>query len=148
MDSSVFNPESQGCTNYMKTLYTCSSGIYYQHIVPSGITHHLEDVRMTAHEYVRAVMVYKLSSLRIISIRVTAHMGHQDLHGFTFEESVLRMLETKVMVITIACNTYQRLKFRYFRRQVHSTAEITGMPYLVYRLQKVAELTVEYTVSV
>jgi hypothetical protein len=75
-------------------------------------------------------------------------MGHQDLHPFALKETVQRMDEPEVMIVTIACYSYQRLEASDLSSQVHSSPEISSMPDLIYRCEEFLELSVEYAMSV
>lgn len=54
----ILQLESEGGTYHMEALDTGSTWIYRQH-VPFVIAHHLEDVRMSAHENIRTIPVYE-----------------------------------------------------------------------------------------
>lgn len=126
----------------MKPLNSSSSGIDYQHI-PLGITHDLQDMGMSAYEYIRPVFVYQLSRPRIITARIASDMGHEHLHAFAFEETMERVDEAKVVIVAIAGYTDQRLELRNLFRQIHTSPEISRMPDLIDRRKKLLELRVE-----
>lgn len=144
---SFINVKPQSRPDKVKALYAGSTGIHYQH-VPFRITHHLQDMRMTAYEYIGTIPVYQDTCLYVISPRITSYMGHKNLHPLAFKETVQRVYETKVVVIAIAGNTDNRLEGGQLFSQVHASAEITGMPYLVHRLKKLAELPAEYAMRI
>jgi hypothetical protein len=132
----------------MKALDSRSAWIDYQHVVSLRITNHFQNMRMAAYEYVRFIPVYQLTGTRVISARISAHMGHQDLHPFALEESMERMLETQGMIVAVAGHAHQRLERSNLCSQVHSPSEVTGMPYLVDRLKEFLEPSVEHTVRI
>ena len=148
MNFSIFYLEPQCRADYMEALDACSTGIEDQHIVTSGIADHLQDMRMSADKYVRPVCIDELSGSRIISSRVPADMGHQDLHPFAFEEAVERMIETQGVVVAVSRHSDQRLEARYLRSRIHASAEVSGMPYLVDRFKERLEPVVEDPMSI
>ena len=111
--------------------------------VPFRVTHDLQNVRMSADEDVGTVCVDQLSCPRIISARITAHMGHQDLHPLTLEDPVEGVFETQVVVVAVACHPHEGLEPRDLRGKVHPAPEIAGMPYLVHRLQESLDAVVK-----
>lgn len=142
MDPAIVNMESQRSPDYMKALNACSSRIDDQHI-PFRVTDDFQDMGMPAHEYIRLITVYEFTGSWIISARIASDVGHQDLHAFAFEEAVKRMDETKFMVITVSGNACKRLESCNLLRQLHSPAEVTGMPDPVHRFEELTELRVE-----
>ena len=148
MDFTLFYLESESCADYMETLDSGSTRVQDKHSSASGIPHDLEDMRMAADEYVGTILIYQLTGLGIIPSRIPAHMGHKDLHAFALEETVERMFEAKGVIVTVACDSYQRLELRDFLRQAHASSEISGMPYLVDRLKEGLETVVEDTMGV
>jgi hypothetical protein len=75
-------------------------------------------------------------------------MGHKHLQPFTFEEPVDRMCVAEIEVVAISRHPYKRLEGGNLLRQFHTSAEITGVPYLVHRLKEITELLVEHTVGI
>ena len=106
----IFNLESERCTNNMKPLNPGSSGIDYQHVIAFRIANHLKNMRMSAYEDIRSVTIYKLSCTRIISPGISADMSHKDLHALALEEAMEGMFEAESMVVAVSSNTYQRLE--------------------------------------
>ena len=147
MDVPALNLEPQSRPYDMESLDSSSAGIDYQHIA-AGITHDLQDMRMTAHKDVRPVFVYQRFGTGVIPPGVPADMGHQDLHALAFEEAVERVFETQVMVVAVARNAHQRLEGGYFLCHIHPPSEISGMPYLVDRLEELPELRVKDSVGI
>ncbi len=148
MDSAVFYPEPEGSTDNMEALDTGSTWIEHKHIPSFNITDNLQDMRMAADEDIGSVTVDELSCARIISPRIPTYMSHKDLHALALEETMQGMVETKVMIITVASYTDQRLELRYFRRQIHTSAEIAGMPDLIDRFKEFLEAGVKHSVGV
>ena len=148
MDFTLFYLESESCADYMESLDSCCTRIKHKHSSASGIPHDLEDMRMTADEYVGTILIYQLTGLGIIPSRIPAHMGHKDLHAFALEETVERMFEPKGVVVAVAGDSDQRLELRDFGGHVHAAAEISGVPYLVDRLKESLETVVEDTMGV
>jgi hypothetical protein len=103
---------------------------------------------MAAYEYVGTILIYQLTGLGIIPSRISAHMGHKDLHAFALEETVERMFEPKGVIVAVAGDSDQRLELRDFGGHVHAAAEISGVPYLVDRLKESLETVVEDTMGV
>lgn len=131
----------------MKALNSCCSGIDYKHI-SLGITHDLQDMGMTAYEYIRLVFVDQLARPRIITSGIAADMRHQHLHALTFEEAVERVFEAQVMVVAVSCDSQKRFEPRYLGGHFHAAAEIPRMPYLVDRLQEFPDAGVENSVGI
>ena len=142
MDSTLVYMESQRCPDYMEALDPCSSGIDHKHITLC-VTHHLQDMRMTAHEYIRVIAVYQFTGTHIITSGIAAHMSHEHLYSFTFEESVKRMVIAERLVVTVAGYAYKRLEGGHAGRQIHASAEVSGVPDLVNRPEELLELRVE-----
>jgi hypothetical protein len=148
MDFTLFYLESKSCAVYMESLDSCCTRIKHKHSSAGGIPHDLEDMRMTADEYVGTILIYQLTGLGIIPSRIPAHMGHKDLHAFALEETVERMFEAKGVIVAVAGDSDQRLELRDFGGHVHAAAEISGMPYLIDRLKECLETVVEDTMGV
>jgi hypothetical protein len=147
MYPAVLDMKTKSCPYYMKTLYTGRPGIYYQHIA-LGIPYNLKDMRMSAHKDIRFMFLYQFDSPAVISSRIASHMSHKNLQAFAFKETEQRVLIPQSMIIAIASDTLERLECRQFLSQRHAPAEITGMPQLIHRLQKIPERLVEYPMSV
>lgn len=140
--------EAQSCPDNMKSLNASRSGIHHQHATAPGITHDLKYMGMSAHKKIRTIAFNKFSRTHVIPARIAAHMCHKYLDSLTLEETMKRMFETESMIIAVACNAHKRLELCNFLSKFHPTPEIPGMPYLVHRLQKFAELPVKYTMCV
>lgn len=148
MDFTLFYLESEGCADYMESLDSGSTRVQDKHSSAGRIPHDLEDMRMAADKYVGMILIYQLAGLGVISSRISAHMGHKDLHAFALEETVERMFEAKGVVVAVAGDSDQRLELRDFGGHVHAAAEISGVPYLVDRLKECLETVVEDTMGV
>ena len=135
MDVPALNLEPQSRPYDMESLDSSSAGIDYQHIA-AGITHDLQDMRMTAHKDVRPVFVYQRFGTGVIPPGVPADMGHQDLHALAFEEAVERVFETQVMVVAVARDSHKRFEPCDLGGHFHAAAEVSGMPDLVDRFEK------------
>ena len=147
MNPAFIDMETESSTHYVKTLDSCSSGIDDQH-VPARIPNHLQDMRMTAYEYVRTILVNELARSGIIASGIASDMGHQHLHAFADKETVHGMGESEVMIVTVAGHPDQRFEFCDLSGQSQSTAEVARMPYLVDRGEEFAELRGEYSVGI
>lgn len=147
MNPAFIDMETESCPHDVKTLDSCSSGIDDQH-VPARIPDHLQDMRMTAYEYVRTILVNELARARIIASGIAPDMGHQHLHAFADKETVHGMGESEVMIVTIASYPDQRFEFSDLSGQIQSTAEVARMPDLIDRSEEFAELRGEYSVCI
>ena len=147
MDSAIVNMEPQRCPDNMEALDSGSSGIDYKHITLC-VTHDLQDMRMSAHKYIRTISVYQFTGTHIIASRIATHMSHEYLYSFTFKESVQRVDESQLMVVTIACHSNERLKLCNLFSQIHSATEISCMPDLIDRLKKILELLAEHAMRI
>jgi GGDEF domain-containing protein len=105
-------------------------------------------VAMTADEDIRMITVYQFAGTGIITAWVAPDVSHQDLHAFTFKETVKRMDKPQVVVVTVARDTIQRLELSDLLRKIETTTEVSGMPDLVNRLKKSPELIAEHPMSV
>lgn len=103
------------------------------------ITHDLKYMRMTTNENIRTIFIDQFPGFRIVTSRIAADMGHEDLHALTLEESVKRMDETQFMIVTIARHPQQWLECGDLLCQSHAPSEVSGMPYLVDRGKKLLE---------
>ena len=131
--------ETESRPYQMEALDSSRSGIDDQHSVPLRIAHDLQDMRMTAYEYIWMISVKQLASLYVISSRIASDMSHKDMHTLTFEESVERMDESKFMVVAISRNSSQRLESSDFLGQLHASSEISGMPDFIHGLKELAD---------
>ena len=147
MDSALVNMEPQRSPYNMEALDSGCTRIDYKHITLC-VTHDLQDMRMSAHEYIRTVAVYKFTGAHIIASRIATHMGHEHLYSFTFEESVQRVDESQLMVVAIACDSHERFKRGNLFSQIHTSTEITCVPYLVDWLKKILELMAEHAMCI
>ena len=147
MDSALVYMESQRCPDNMEALDSGSSGIDYKHITLC-VTHNLQDMGMAAYEYIRTIAVYQFTGTHIIASRIATHMGHEHLYSFTFEESVQRVDESQLMVVAVASHSYKRLELSNLFCQVHTSAEISCVPYLVDWLKKILELMAEHAMCI
>lgn len=147
MNPSVVDMEPQGRAYNVKTLDSGRSRIDNHHVA-FHIPDYFEYMGMSAYEQIRPVTVYKLSCPRVITSRIAADMNHQHLQPLTFEEPVKRMGESETMVVTVAGDSQQRLERSNLAGKIKPSTEVSCMPYLVDRFQKITELLVEHTVSV
>ena len=147
MNPAFIDMETKSCPHDVKTLDSCSSGIDDQH-VPARIPNHLQDMRMTAYEYVRTILVNELARSGIIASGIASDMGHQHLHAFADQETVHGMGESEVMIVTSAGYPDQRFEFSDLSGQIQSTAEVARMPYLVHLRKEVLEFLGEHSVCV
>ena len=131
----------------MEALDSGRSGVDHQH-VSLRVTDDFQDMGMTAYEYVRPVFVDEFSCPGVIASRVAADMCHQHLHALTFEEAVHGVCEAKVVIVTVARDSDQRLELRDLRRQIHASSEISCMPDLIDRSEEFLELRVEDPVCI
>ena len=148
MDLTILNLKSQCSTDNMEALDSCRTRIDHQHIVSLRITNHLQNMGMSAYEYVRLITVYQLSGPWVVSSRISADMGHEDLHSLALEEPVERVVETQCMIVTVACHTDQWLESGNLLRQVHASAKVSGMPYLIDRRKEFLEPVVKNPMGV
>lgn len=131
----------------MEALDSGGSGIDHQHI-PPGITHHLEYMRMTAYKYVRTELFDEPSCTWIVFSGIAPDVCHKYLKPSAFEETVQRMDEAQVVIVAVAGHTHQRLEPGNIFSQIHTSTEISCVPDLVDRLQKVPERLIENPVSI
>ena len=139
--------ESQCRTHDVEALNAGGARIYHKH-VPLRITDHLQYMGMPAYKYIRAVLFDEFPCTCIVSAGISSYMGHQNLKTFAHEETMKRMIEAKAVIVTIACNTDQRLEGSHFLSKVKSSTEISGMPYLVHRFEEISELCGKHPVSI
>jgi hypothetical protein len=52
------------------------------------------------------------------------------------------------MIVAISCHTHQRLELTYFLCKLHPSAEVSRMPDLIHRLEKLTELIVKNAMSI
>jgi hypothetical protein len=147
VDFPVIYMKSQSRPYNMKALDSSCSGIDDQHI-PLRIPYDLEDMRVPAYEYIGMQFVYQLAGARVISPGISSYMGHQDLHSFTLEETMERMGEAQIVIVTVSCHSDQRLEGSHLSSKLHTSPEITGVPYLIHLGEELPELRIENAVSV
>ena len=146
-DFSIIDVESQGCSHKMKTLDTRRARIDDQHI-QFLIPYNLEDVGVATDEDIRHEITDQLTRSHIIFSRISTYMSHKNFKSFTLKEPVWRVIVAENEVITVADYAYKWFEIGYFFSQLQSAAKISGMPDLVYRLEKILEFPAEYTVGV
>ena len=147
MDIAIVYMKSERRPDNMESLDAGSSGIDHQHI-PFGVTHDLQYMRMTADENIRPIFLDQFQGTCIVPSGITADMGHQYLHTLALEETVEGVNEAKVVIVAITGNTYQRLETSNHFSEIHSTAEVPGVPDLVDRCKKFLETVVKDAVSI
>ena len=147
VDAPLIDAETKGSTHKMEALYSGCTGIYHQHI-PLRITHYFQNMRMTADKQVGLISVYKFVSSYIVSSRIAPDMGHQHFHPLTFKKAVQGMSIAKTMIVTVSCDSDQRLICGNLLSQLHPSTEIARMPYLVHLRKEVLEFLGEHSVCV
>ena len=98
---------------------------------------------MSTYENVRPIAVDKLFCTMIIPPGIASYMGHQHFETFTFEESVKGMVIAERLVVAVAGYADKRLEGGHAGRQIHASAEVSGVPDLVNRPEELLELRVE-----
>ena len=147
VDTAGLYLESEGRTDDMEALDSGSTGVKRQH-VPLVVTHHFQDMGVSADEYVRMMEVDELPGAHVISSGIASDMCHQHLESLTFEHPVERVDEPEIMVVTVAGHAFERLEGGNIFSQLESTAEISRMPYLVDRLQEFTEWSIKNAVGI
>lgn len=147
VDTAGLYLESEGRTDDMKALDSGSTGVKRQH-VPLVVTHHFQDMGVSADEYIRMMEVDELPGAHVISSGIASDMCHQHLESLTFEHPVERMNEPEIMVVTVAGHAFERFEGGNLFSQLKSSPEISCVPYLVNRLQEFAEWSVKNAVSI
>lgn len=147
MDASFLETESECGAHDMKTLYACGTWIYHQHI-PLGVTHNLQYMGMTANKDVRTVLVNQLSCLGIVTSGISSYMCHQNLQALALKETVHRVDISKIEIVTVSCNSDQRLESCNLLCCSHPSSEVSGMPYLIDRFKELPELSVKDTMRI
>ena len=103
---------------------------------------------MAADEKLGSVSLYQAAGEVIVSAGIAAYVRHKHTHAFAFEESVLRAVEMQGLIVAIAVNAQGRLERGDLIPGLHSPAEITGVPYLVYGCQELPEFLRKHSVRV
>ena len=148
MNIPVIYMKPQGRTDKMKALDSGRSRIDYKHAAPLCIPYNLKDMRVAANEDVRPIPLDQLTCLGVISSWISAYMGHQDLHPFTFEETMKRMSEAQIIIVTVSGNTQKRLIRCYLLSKLKSSPEISGMPDLIHRFKEFTKPVIEYAMCI
>ena len=131
----------------MKALLPCSPRIQAEH-GPFAVVCHLQDVGVAAHEDIRLETVYKGISPAVVTARIAAYVGHEDLDPLPLEKSVSGVLIQQRPVIYIADHSYQGFEGRDFSGGLQASAEIARMPYFVHGRKKILERGIENPVSI
>lgn len=147
MDPALVYMEPQRCPDNMEALDSCRSWIDYEHITLC-VTDHLQDMRMSAHEYIRTIAVNQLTGTHIITSGIATYMGHEYFYPLTFEESVQRVDESQLMVVAVASHANERLELGNLFCQVHTATEISCVPDLVDRLKEILKLLAEHAMRI
>lgn len=147
MDFSFVYMKSDSSPDEMKPLDSCGTGIDHEHI-PFLVSDDLQDVGMATDEDVRTMHVDQLAGMIVILAGIAADMRHEHLQAFAFEDTMDRMDEAEVVVVAVSGDSEKGLESTDLLRKLKSSAEVSGMPDLVHRLKKIAELPAEYAVGV
>ena len=75
-------------------------------------------------------------------------MGHKDLHPLALKKAVDGMLVAEVEIVAISRHPHQRLELGNDRGKGEPSPEITGVPYLVNRLEEVAKWSIKDSVGI
>ena len=146
-DLTGIQTEAKCGSDQMKTLYSRSSRIKYQHVTFS-IPDDLKYMGMPAHEDIRLQFVYEFTCPYVIPSGIATYMNHEHLETFTFKEAMYRMSISQVIVVTVSSNTYKRLEGRDFLSGLKTTAEIARVPNLIHRSEELAKLLAEYAMRI
>ena len=103
---------------------------------------------MTADEDIRMITVYQFAGTGIITAWVAPDVSHQDLHVFTFEETVKRMDISKRVIVAVAGHTHKWLELSNLCGQFHAPAEVPRMPDFIHRGEEFAKWGVKNPVSI
>ena len=146
MNPAVINAESEGSADGMKTIGAGSARIDDHHAALM-VVHHPEDVGMPAHEDVWMKFVYKSPCPRVIPARIASDMNHQHFHAAAVKKPVVRIVKPDILAVAVAVHTFQRLEGRNLLRSLQS-AEVSGMPYLIHRLQEILQRGIKQTMGI
>ena len=91
--------------------------------------------------------IYKLECLEIIPPRVTSNVHHEYPHPLHLKKLGVGVGQPHRMVITIAIYPAKGLEGGNSIGSFN-VPEITGMPYFIYRLQKLAEFVIKNSVGI
>lgn len=147
MDSPLVDMETECSADKMESLNSGGTGIDDQH-VPPCIAHDLQYMGMSADEEIGLVTVYQFAGPDIVFSGISADMGHEYLHSLTLKKTMQRVVITETVIVTVACDTHQRLEGCNFLGKPKSPAEISRMPDLVDICKEIPELPGEYPVCI
>ena len=94
-------PETQSRSDKVETLNSSRTRIENQHVT-FRIPDNLEDVGMTAYQYIWLEFIHQLAGFCVISARVPSHMYHQDLEPLALEEPVDWVCVAKIIVVAVS----------------------------------------------
>ncbi len=147
MDFSIVDMEAQRRTDNMEPLDSGSARIDGEHVI-MRVAHDLENVRMSAYEDVRTVIVYKFPGTDVITAWISADMRNEYPLALAHEKSVQRLGVAQVIIVTVSRNAHQRFELPDFFSQLKAPAEVSGMPDLINRLQKLLHAFIKNAVCI
>lgn len=148
VDFPTINLKAECCAYQVKALDSSCTRVHYQHASTGGITHHFQNMRMSADEQIRSIPVDEFACGPVIATWITTDMSHEHLHAVAFEKAVERVDKAELMVIAVAGNSFKRLERCYLPGKIHSPAEVSCMPYFINILEEFLEFFAKHSMSV
>ena len=75
-------------------------------------------------------------------------MHHENPLSLTFKALIFRIHQTDILTVAISVDAFQRLECGNRVCEIDTSAEISGMPHLIHRLQKLLEFRTEHAVRI
>lgn len=123
------------------------SGVKGQHLIPLVI-YYFQYMRMSADEEGRAITLDERTRADIVMPRIPPDMCHQHIHPAAFEILMSGVFRADILPVAVPVNGHQRLEIGERLREGRTAAEIPGVPELLHRFQKSAELISEDPVGI
>ena len=145
-DFTSINLEAQHRYHLVKASVSCCSRVDMEK-VELVVVHHLEDMRVTADEYIRFLFDYQCFNSRFIMAWVSADMSHHHLHVFNCEDVDFREHQADLLIVDVTVNSPQRFESLKTVGDIGGT-DVADMPYLVAVLEKVKDRRIKPSVCV
>ena len=105
-------------------------------------------MRMPADEDVRTEALNKRPRADVIMPRISADMGHQNLHSAALEKLMPGIIRADILPVAIPVHAHKWLEISYLLRKLDSAAEIPGVPEAVHGFEKFTELIGKHPVGI
>ena len=112
------------------------------------VAHDFQNMRMAADEHIGSVGIDQGPGADVIMTGRAADVSHQDSESLHFEQLERGEIVTQVLRVAVAIDADKGLERAYALHEIHTTAEIAGVPKHIHRFEELAELATENAVGI